>query len=333
MKRALARIDTAWSRVELVLACVVAGWLVASLLAWVVLKGLAAQTTSEFFAGAVLRASVLGVGGALLTWRFSKRPFVTAVSLGAGEVTALDITAAYAAFVNGGRRVDPYLIEYVQDRDGETIYRADQRRCRDCGRAFSGQASPYLDPRGTQVIDPITAYQISSMLEGVIQRGTAASARGLGRWVGGKTGTTNEYRSAWFVGFTTDIVVGVYIGFDDNRSLGSGEAGASAAVPIFVDFMEDALRERPARPFVRPRGAIFRTVNGFEEAFRPGTERRREEERRETVAVPEGPQNYNEVVRREQEAAAGITSGPSAPPPTAPPAPKQEPAADLDGLF
>jgi penicillin-binding protein 1A len=255
------------------------------------------------------------------------------VSLGAGEVTAYHLTAAYAAFVNGGRRVDPYLIEYVQDRDGETIYRADQRRCRDCGRAFSGQASPFLEPRGTQVIDPITAYQISSMLEGVVQRGTAASARGLGRWVGGKTGTTNEYRSAWFVGFTTDIVVGVYIGFDDNRSLGSGEAGASAAVPIFVDFMEDALRERPARPFVRPRGAIFRTVNGIEEAFRPGTERRREEERRETVATPEGPQNYNEVIRREQEAAAGITSGPSAPPPTAPPAPKQEPAADLDGLF
>ncbi len=256
------------------------------------------------------------------------------VSLGAGEVTAYHLTAAYAAFVNGGRRVDPYLIEYVQDRDGETIYRADQRRCRDCGRAFSGQASPFLEPRGTQVIDPITAYQISSMLEGVIQRGTAASARGLGRWVGGKTGTTNEYRSAWFVGFTTDIVVGVYIGFDDNRSLGSGEAGASAAVPIFVDFMEDALRERPARPFVRPRGAIFRTINGIEEAFRPGTERRREEEARETgPAVPEGPQSYNDVIRREQEAAAGITPGPSAPPPTAPPAPKQEPAADLDGLF
>ena len=256
------------------------------------------------------------------------------VSLGAGEVTAYHLTAAYAAFVNGGRRVDPYLIEYVQDRDGETIYRADQRRCRDCSRAFSGQASPYLDPRGTQVIDPITAYQISSMLEGVVQRGTAASARGLGRWVGGKTGTTNEYRSAWFVGFTTDIVVGVYIGFDDNRSLGSGEAGASAAVPIFIDFMEDALRERPARPFVRPRGAVFRNINGIEEAFRPGTERRREEERRETgPAAPVGPQNYNDVVRREQEAAAGATPGPSAPPPSAPPPPKQEPAPDLDGLF
>lgn len=256
------------------------------------------------------------------------------VSLGAGEVTAYNLTAAYSAFVNGGRRVEPYLIEYVQDRDGETIYRADQRRCRDCGRAFSGQASPFLDPRGTQVIDPITAYQISSMLEGVIQRGTAASARGLGRWVGGKTGTTNEYRSAWFVGFTTDIVVGVYIGFDDNRSLGSGEAGASAAVPIFVDFMEDALKERPARPFVRPRGAVFRTVNGIEEAFRPGTERRREEERREEgPAIPVGPQNYNDIIRREREAAAGLTPGPSAPPPTAPSPPRQEPAADLDGLF
>jgi penicillin-binding protein 1A len=254
------------------------------------------------------------------------------VSLGAGEVTALDITAAYSAFVNGGRRIEPYLIEYVQDRDGETIYRADQRRCRDCGRAFTGQASPFLEPRGTQVIDPITAYQISSMLEGAIQRGTAASARGLGRWVGGKTGTTNEYRSAWFVGFTTDIVVGIYVGFDDNRSLGSGEAGASAAVPIFIDFMEDALRERPARPFVRPRGAVFRTVNGIEEAFRPGTERRREEETAPDPEAVAGPQNYNDVVRREQEAAAAAAGeAPAQPPPQQPQ--RQEPAQDLDGLF
>ena len=195
------------------------------------------------------------------------------VSLGAGETTPYRLTAAYSAFVNGGRRVEPYLIEMVQDRNGETIYRADRRSCRECDRGFTGQESPRLEPRGTQVIDPITAYQISSMLEGVIQRGTGASARGLGRWVGGKTGTTNEYRSAWFVGFTTDIVVGVFVGFDDNRSLGSGEAGASAALPVFTDFMTAALKQRPARPFVRPRNAIFRTVNGIEEAFRPGTER------------------------------------------------------------
>ncbi|MBJ7485413.1 transglycosylase domain-containing protein, partial [Brevundimonas sp.] len=104
------------------------------------------------------------------------------VSLGAGETTPYRLTAAYSAFVNGGRRVDPYLIEYIQDRNGETIYRGDRRNCRECGRGFSGQESPRLQPRGSQVIDPITAYQISSMLEGVVQRGTAASARGLGRW-------------------------------------------------------------------------------------------------------------------------------------------------------
>lgn len=251
------------------------------------------------------------------------------VSLGAGEVTPLQITAAYSAFANGGRRITPYLIDYVQDRNGETIFRADGRNCRDCGRGFSGQESPRLQQRGTQVIDPITAYQMSSMLEGVVQRGTAASARGLGRWVAGKTGTTNEYRSAWFVGFTTDIVVGVFIGFDDNRSLGYGETGTTAAVPVFIDFMQTALKERPARAFVRPKNAIFRTVNGIEEAFRPGTERQAPAPIQAPTA-PVGPQNYYEVLRREQEAAAG----PAAPPPTAaPPPPKREPAEDLSGLY
>ncbi len=256
------------------------------------------------------------------------------VSLGAGETTPYRLTAAYAAFVNGGRRIDPYLIELAQDRDGETIFRADDRRCRECGRPFTGQESPRLEARGEQVIDPITAYQISSMLEGVVQRGTAASARGLGPFVGGKTGTTNEYRSAWFVGFSSDIVVGVFIGFDDNRSLGSGEAGASTAVPVFTDFMRVALRERPARPFVRPKNAVFRTVNGIEEAFRPGTERRREEERAPPPPPPTGPQNYYDVIRREQEAAAGqAPSEPSAPPPATSPPAKKEPAEDLSGLY
>lgn len=253
------------------------------------------------------------------------------VSLGAGEVTPLDITAAYSAFANGGRRVTPYLIDYVQDRDGETIFRADNRSCRECGRGFSGQESPRLQQRGTQVIDPITAYQMSSMLEGVVQRGTAASARGLGPWVAGKTGTTNEYRSAWFVGFTTDIVVGVFIGFDDNRSLGSGEAGASAAVPVFTDFMQTALKERPARPFVRPKNAIFRTVNGIEEAFRPGTERQAPPPAPTGPAQPVGPQNYYEVIRREQEAASGAPA--AAPTTSAPPPPKKAPAEDLSGLY
>lgn len=253
-----------------------------------------------------------------------------AMSLGAGETTPYRITAAYAAFVNGGRKIDPYLIEMVQDRNGQTIHRADRRQCRDCGRGFSGQESPRLQDRGTQVIDPITAYQISSMLEGVIQRGTGASARGLGRWVGGKTGTTNEYRSAWFVGFSSDIVVGVFVGFDDNRSLGGGEAGAATAVPIFTDFMQVALKERPARPFVRPKNAVFRTVNGIEEAFRPGTERQIREDAPRPVQ-PVGPQNYNDVIRREQEAAQA--PAPAAPAAVAPPPPKKQPAEDLSGLY
>lgn len=254
-----------------------------------------------------------------------------AMSLGAGETTPYRITAAYAAFVNGGRKIDPYLIELAQDRNGQTIHRADRRQCRECGRGFSGQESPRLQDRGTQVIDPITAYQMSSMLEGVIQRGTGARARSLGRWVGGKTGTTNEYRSAWFVGFSSDIVVGVFVGFDDNRSLGGGEAGASTAVPIFIDFMEDALKERPARPFVKPKNAIFRTVNGIEEAFRPGTERQiREEAPR--PAAPEGPQNYYDVIRREQEAKTQAPT-PVAPSPVAPPPPKKQPAEDLSDLY
>ncbi len=254
------------------------------------------------------------------------------VSLGAGETTPLRLTAAYSAFVNGGRRVDPYMIEYVQDRTGEITWRADGRSCRECGRGFSGQASPRLPARGEQVIDPITAYQISSMLEGVVQRGTAASARGLGRWVGGKTGTTNEYRSAWFVGFSSDIVVGVFIGFDDNRPMGSGETGATTPVPIFNEFMQTALKARPARPFVKPKNAVFRTVNGIEEAFRPGTERRREEERAPEPQTPTGPQMYDDIIRREREAQQAEEAGP--PPPTAPPPPKkQDPPEDLSGLF
>ncbi len=259
------------------------------------------------------------------------------MSLGAGETTPYKITAAYAAFVNGGRRVDPYMIEMVQDRYGKTVHRADSRNCRGCGRGFDGSASPRLPERGEQIIDPITAYQISSMLEGVVQRGTAARASSLGRWIGGKTGTTNEYRSAWFVGFTRDIVVGVFIGFDDNRPLGRGETGSTSAVPIFIDFMETALKERPVREFERPENAVFRMVNGVEEAFRPGTERRIVERQQQPVAVDRGPVSYNEVLRREAEIGrdtGGIPPPPAPPPqPEAAPPPRQAPAEDLSGLY
>ncbi len=218
---------------------------------------------------------------------------VLAMSLGAGETTPFRLTAAYAAFVNGGRRIEPHLIELVQDREGKVIYRADRRDCPRCTAGFNGDESPRVPLAGAQVMDPITAYQITSMLQGVVQRGTATSALVLGRPVGGKTGTTNEYRSAWFVGFTPQIVAGVFIGFDDNRPLGFGETGATAATPIFTAFMQEAIKGVPEADFQPPDNAKYATVRGIREAFRPGTE-----PRATTPTVTpgsSGPMPYNKV--------------------------------------
>ena len=122
------------------------------------------------------------------------------------------------------------------------------------------------------MIDPITAYQIDTMLEGVVQRGTAVQASSLGRPIGGKTGTTNDFRSAWFMGFSPQIVVGTFVGFDDNRSLGKGETGAVAALPIFIEFMQEATKTMPALDFKAPPNTKFAMVGPNREAFRPGTE-------------------------------------------------------------
>ena len=223
---------------------------------------------------------------------------VLAMALGAGETTPFRLTAAYATFLNGGKTVEPHLIELVQDREGKTIFRADKRDCRPCKTGFNGDASPRVPQAGTQVIDPVTAYQIASMLEGVVDRGTATAARVLDRRVGGKTGTTNEYRSAWFVGFSPQIVVGAYIGFDDNRSLGQGETGTQAALPIFIDFMKEALKPLPKTELKAPYNAKFANINGIREAFKPGSE-----PQARVVApglggparMPSGPQPYNKV--------------------------------------
>jgi penicillin-binding protein 1A len=214
---------------------------------------------------------------------------VLAMALGAGETTPFNLTAGYASFVNGGRKIDPHLIELVQDREGKTLFRADKRDCPRCEAGFTGDESPRVPYAGAQVMDPITAYQITSMLEGVVLRGTGSAIRVLGRPLGGKTGTTNEYRSAWFVGFSPQVVAGVFVGFDDNRSLGEGETGAQAAVPIFIDFMRAALKDRPPLPFVPPKNARFGMVNGVREAFRPGTESKAVEE------TPAGPIPYNQL--------------------------------------
>jgi penicillin-binding protein 1A len=197
------------------------------------------------------------------------------MALGAGETTPYRMTSAYAAFVNGGRRVTPHLIELVEDRSGDMLYHADPRDCPACSEGFSGDDGPELQPVGPQLIDPITAYQIDTMLEGVALRGTAAAAHvALGRPVGGKTGTTNDFRSAWFMGFSPQLVVGVFVGFDDNRSLGKGETGAVAALPIFIEFMQEAVKGQPPLDFKAPPDTKFAQIGPNREAFRPGTEPR-----------------------------------------------------------
>jgi penicillin-binding protein 1A len=252
---------------------------------------------------------------------------VLAMALGAGETTVFKLTAAYASFVNGGRKIEPHLIEQVQDREGKTILRADSRDCDRCTAGFNGDESPRIAPPGGQFWDPITAYQITSMLQGVVQRGTAAAASVLGRPTGGKTGTTSEFRSAWFIGFTPHIVVGTYIGFDDNRSLGNGETGAQAAVPTFIDFMKAANPYFAPDDFKAPATAKYAMVRGIREAFRPGTEPRVAD-----VEQAAGPQPYDQVFKN------GVTGAPSAaaavnPPPVvvtpAKPPPKKDEAAGI----
>jgi len=173
------------------------------------------------------------------------------------------------------------------------------------------------------VMDPITAYQIETMLQGVVQRGTGTAALVLNRPVAGKTGTTNEFRSAWFVGFTPDIVVGVFVGFDDNRSLGESETGAVDALPVFIEFMQSALPGTPVHDFKAPKNVKFIMVNGIREAFRPGTEPKAAAE----TPTAEGPVPYQQAF---PGGPAPIALPPAQPPP--PPPPKKAPA-DLEGLY
>ncbi|MEZ5922669.1 MAG: penicillin-binding transpeptidase domain-containing protein [Parvularculaceae bacterium] len=158
-------------------------------------------------------------------------PRELAISLGAAETTVMRITAAYSTFVNGGKRVTPFVIDRVQDRSGRTIFKNDSRECPSCaGEIWSGQAEPQLSDDREQIMDPRTAYQIVSMLEGVVLRGTGhVITKFVDKPVAGKTGTTNDYKDAWFVGFSPDLAVGVYVGFDMPQTLGQGEAGGKVA--------------------------------------------------------------------------------------------------------
>jgi penicillin-binding protein 1A len=205
------------------------------------------------------------------------------MALGAGETTLLRMVTGYSMLANGGKRIKPTLIDRIQDRWGKTVYRHDERQCIGCDSAkWENQLEPKLIDKREQVLDPLTAYQITSIMEGVIQRGTGVSIRSVGKHLAGKTGTTNDAKDLWFVGFSPDLAVGVFIGYDRPRSLGSHAQAAQFAAPIFRDFMTVALKDKPDTPFRVPPGIKLISVDAHSglrssgagtilEAFKPGT--------------------------------------------------------------
>lgn len=201
-------------------------------------------------------------------------PFLS-YALGAGETTLLRLTSAYAMLANGGKQITPTFIDRIQDRRGKTIFSHDERPCPNCGNLirWDGQGTPLIPDDRAQIADPRTTYQIVSIMEGVVQRGTAQRLKSLGHPVAGKTGTTNESKDTWFIGFTPNLVVGVFVGFDDPKSMGKRETGSAVAAPIFKDFMEGALEDVSPVPFRVPSGVRHVRVNAKTgRVARPGDE-------------------------------------------------------------
>jgi len=189
-------------------------------------------------------------------------PAVLSMALGAGESTLLNMTSAYGMIVNGGKEITPTFVDRIQDRYGKTIFRHDQRECQDCSlQEWRHQKEPEIPDNRKQILDPVTSYQMVSMMEGVVQRGTGIRIRSLRTPLAGKTGTSNDSFDTWFIGFSPDLVVGVFVGFDKPRSLGKGEEGSSVAVPIFKDFMAAATKGSAVIPFRIPEGVRRVRVN------------------------------------------------------------------------
>jgi penicillin-binding protein 1A len=217
---------------------------------------------------------------------YDNLPGYLSYALGSGETTVLRMVTAYSMFDNGGKRIIPTFIDRIQDRYGRTVYKHDQRECRGCNAdKWQNQGEPSLVDRREQVIDPMTAYQITSMMEGVVQRGTATVVKAVGKPIAGKTGTTNDEKDAWFIGFSPDITVGVYLGYDKPRHLGRGATGGHVAAPVVADFLKVALADKPAVPFRVPAGIKLIRIDAktgmrvgpgqtggvILEAFKPGT--------------------------------------------------------------
>ncbi len=214
-------------------------------------------------------------------------PPLLSMSLGAGDTTLIRMTTAYSMFVNGGKKIKWTFIDRIQDRYGHTVWRHDARNCDGCAAdAWRGQSVPQLNDDRQQIVDPMTAYQVVSMLEGVALRGTGAVMhQTVGKPLAGKTGTTNQEKDAWFIGFSPDLAMGIYIGYDNPQPMGHGETGGGLAAPIFADFFKVALKDKPAIEFRRPDGIRMVMVNkhtgmratrddpdAIEEYFKPGTE-------------------------------------------------------------
>ena len=184
------------------------------------------------------------------------------ISLGSAETTLLKLTSAYSAFVNGGRLVSPILIDRIQDSEGNTILNNEKRKCSNCLKiSFTGSEYPNIKNPYKQVFSPQTAYQVTSLLEGVIKRGTGKKLRDLNLNLAGKTGTTNENTDTWFIGFTSNLVIGVYVGMDNPQPLGKFETGSKTALPIFKKFVKEAVKKSDARPFKVSKGITMMVID------------------------------------------------------------------------
>ncbi len=184
------------------------------------------------------------------------------VSLGSAETTLLNITSAYCSFVNGGKLVKPIIIDRIQESEGNTIFNNEKRFCENCDKiSFEGNSTPIIKNNFEQIFSPQTAYQMTSILEGVIQRGTGKRLRDLNLQLAGKTGTTNNNTDTWFIGFTSNLVVGVYVGYDNPKRLGKYETGSKTALPIFRDFIKKAVNNYEARPFKIAKGIKMMVID------------------------------------------------------------------------
>ena len=180
---------------------------------------------------------------------------VLSSALGAHETTLMKLTTAYGAFVNGGKKITPNMIDRIQDRDGNTIYKHDMRPCPNCvGELASPDRKPEIVDDREQIQDPVSAYQMVNILTGVVERGTGRVAKAVNRTLGAKSGTSNDSYDAWFIGFSPDLVAGVWVGFDNPQTLGANDTGGVIAGPIFRDFMSEALKDKPDVPFRIPKG-------------------------------------------------------------------------------